>query len=56
MTTLCGLSELSAPSAAEDNVDDNGDDYYDGAEDALTKYDMQHMLDRVSEEEFLCFK
>ena len=49
-------TEQSAPSAAEDDVDDDGDVYYDGAEDAVTVDEMQHMLDTDSEDEFLGFQ
>ena len=49
-------TDLSAQSAAEDDEDDDGDIYYDGAEDAVTIDDVQRILESDSEEEFLGFE
>jgi len=49
-------TDQSAQSAAEDDVDDDGDVYYDGAEDTVNVDDMQRLLDSDSEEEFLGFE
>ena len=42
--------------AAENEVDDDGDVYYDATEDAVTINDMQRILDTDSEQEFLGFE
>jgi len=49
-------TDLSAQSAAEDDEDDDGDIYYDGAEDAVTIDNVQRMLQSDSEQEFLGFE
>ena len=49
-------TDLSAQSAAEDDKDDDGDIYYDSAEDAVTIDNVQRMLESDSEEEFLGFE